>query len=125
MAKIERFEDLKIWKEAIEIGVKIYELSDLEPLCRDFKSRDQLVGATISISNNIAEGFEYNSNKSFKKFLLYAKGSGGEVRSQLALLERVGRVSDSDYKTLKSDLLILSGRIKAFINYLDKFENKK
>lgn len=62
MAKISAFEDLEVWKEAVRIGVEIYRLADLSPLKNDYKSRDQIIGAAISISNNIAEGFEYNNN---------------------------------------------------------------
>jgi four helix bundle protein len=118
MATIEAFENLNIWKEAVRIGVEVYKLSDRAPLKNDFRSRDQLIGATISISNNIAEGFEYNNNKVFIKFLYYAKGSAGEVRSQLAVLVAAGRVSENDYHVLHNDLKKLSAQIKTFINYL-------
>jgi four helix bundle protein len=118
MGKIEAFEDLNIWKEAVRIGVEVYGLSDRTPLKNDYKSRDQLIGAAISISNNIAEGFEYNNNRIFVKFLFYAKGSAGELRSQLAVLVAAGRVSESDYYSLQRDLKKLSAQIKTFINYL-------
>ncbi|GAB3646241.1 four helix bundle protein [Echinicola sediminis] len=124
MAKVERFEDLKIWQESIQLGVRIYALADKAPLAKDYRSRDQLIAAAISISNNIAEGFEYNSNRTFRKFLYYAKGSAGEVRSQLALLEKAERISTEEYESLKNELIILSSRIKAFINYLDNYEKK-
>jgi four helix bundle protein len=68
MATILRFEDLEIWKEAVKIGVEIYKLTSRDKLERDFSSKDQLRRAAISISNNIAEGFEYNNNKVFCKF---------------------------------------------------------
>jgi four helix bundle protein len=83
MAKIEKFEDLAIWKEAVSIGVDIYKLTSTGKLEKDFSSKDQLRRAAISISNNIAEGFEYNNNKMFIKFLGYAKASAGELRSNL------------------------------------------
>jgi four helix bundle protein len=94
------FEELVIWQKAIEIGVEIYNLSDQAPLKSDFKSRDQLIGAAVSISNNIAEGFEYNNQIQFIKFLGYSKGSAGELRSQLALLVKVNRVSEEKYLSL-------------------------
>ncbi|GAB2630501.1 four helix bundle protein [Belliella aquatica] len=125
MAKISAFEDLEVWKEAVRIGVEIYRLADLSPLKHDYKSRDQIIGAAISISNNIAEGFEYNNNKVFIKYLHYAKGSAGEVRSQLAILVAAGRVNNEDYEKLKSDLSGLSSKIKSFINYLKAFNQKK
>lgn len=116
------FEELKIWQKAIEIGEEIYQLADSKPLKHDFKSRDQIIGAVVSISNNIAEGFEYNSRTQFIKFLYYAKGSAGEVRSQLALLVKVGRIGKDQYEKLKPELITLSAQIKSLINYL---ENKK
>ncbi|WP_439487602.1 four helix bundle protein [Algoriphagus sp.] len=120
--KVNSFEELLIWQKAIEIGVKIYSLADQIPLKNDYKSRDQLIGSAISISNNIAEGFEYNNRLQFIRFLGYAKGSAGELRSQLALLVKVGRVSETTYLSLREELIVLSRQIKALINYL---KNKK
>lgn len=112
------FEELIIWQRAIEVGVEIYRIADLSPLKSDFKSRDQLIGCAVSISNNIAEGFEYNSRIQFIRFLGYAKGSAGELRSQLALLVRVDRVSNETYLILKDQLIVLSRQIKALMIYL-------
>lgn len=119
---VNSFEELQIWKKAIEIGVKIYLLADQTPLKNDYKSRDQLIGSAVSISNNIAEGFEYNSRVQFIKFLGYAKGSAGELRSQLALLVELNRVPKEEYLKLKEELIVLSRQIKALITYL---KNKK
>lgn len=120
--KANSFEELVIWQKSIAIGVQIYQLSDQQPLKNDYKSRDQLIGSAVSISNNIAEGFEYNNRIQFIRFLGYAKGSAGELRSQLALLVEVGRVSQKDYLVLKEELIGLSRQIKALITYL---KNKK
>ena len=65
MAKIESFEELDIWKEAVKIAVRIYKMTAEGKMEKDFRAKDQLRAAAISISNNIAEGFEYNSNKAF------------------------------------------------------------
>ncbi|TDK41521.1 four helix bundle protein [Algoriphagus formosus] len=120
--KANSFEELEIWQKSIEIGVRIYKIADQVPLKNDYKSRDQLIGSAVSISNNIAEGFEYNNRKQFMKFLGYAKGSAGELRSQLALLVKVGSVVEEDYTSLKQELIILSRQIKSLINYLQKRE---
>jgi len=120
--KVNSFEELQIWQKAINIGIKIYHLSDQPPLKNDYKSRDQLIGSAVSISNNIAEGFEYNSRVQFIKFLGYAKGSAGELRSQLALLVEVNRVPKAEYLRLKDELIGLSKQIMALITYL---KNKK
>lgn len=120
--KVNSFEELIIWQKSIEIGVQIYRLADQAPLKNDYESRDQLIGSAVSISNNIAEGFEYNSRIQFIKFLGYAKGSAGELRSQLALLVEVNRVSKDEYQNIKEELIGLSRQIKALITYL---KNKK
>ena len=125
MAKIERFEDLDLWKEAVVIGVEIYKLTSIGKLEKDFSSKDQLRRAAISISNNIAEGFEYNNNKSFIKFLGYSKGSAGELRSNLFVLKEAQAISNDDYKSLETKLLSISKNIGGFIKYLKDFEKKK
>ncbi|MGV3545456.1 MAG: four helix bundle protein [Pedobacter sp.] len=81
MAKIERFEDLEVWQIAKEIAVEVYRISDLEPIKSDFGLKDQIRRAAMSLSDNVAEGFEYNNNPDFIRFLVYAKGSSGELRN--------------------------------------------
>ena len=79
---IEKFEDIISWQKAKEMTKIIYaELSS----CKDFGFRNQIERASVSIMNNIAEGFERKSNKEFKQFLFIAKGSCGEVCSMLCL----------------------------------------
>ena len=75
-----RFEEIIVWQKARELTGLIYvNLRD----CRDYAFRDQLQRASVSIMNNIAEGFERKGNKEFKRFLFIAKGSSAEVRSML------------------------------------------
>ncbi|WP_215222808.1 four helix bundle protein [Echinicola shivajiensis] len=125
MVKISCFEELDVWKHAAQIGVDIYRIADKTPLSKDYKSRDQLISAAISISNNIAESFEYNSNKDFVRFLIYAKGSAGEVRSQAYVLNKAARISDEDYISLRESLVQISKEIKGFVSYLREFEKNK
>ena len=122
MSTIKHFEDLEIWKDAVCIGVEIYKITEAGRLQKDFSSKDQLRRAAISISNNIAEGFEYNNNKSFIRFLLYAKGSAGELRSQLYVLKEAGVLDGDKFEILRSDLLKLSKSIEGFRKYLKNFE---
>jgi four helix bundle protein len=125
MATIERFEDLDIWKEAVTMGVKIYLLTESGKMARDFGARDQLRRAAISISNNIAEGFEYNNNKIFIRFLMYAKGSAGELRSQLCVLNEAKMINETDFHSIRERLVMLSRSIEGFRKYLRTFENMK
>ncbi|GGI24096.1 four helix bundle protein [Pedobacter mendelii] len=87
MAKIQKFEDLEIWQLAKQVRVEAYRISDLDPIKSDFGLKDQFGRAAMSISDNVAEGFEYNNNPDFVRFLTYAKGSSGEFRNKLIILE--------------------------------------
>lgn len=125
MAKYQRFEDLPVWQHAIKIGVKIYQLAESEKLAKDYRAKDQLIGSGISISNNIAEGFEYNRNRQFIRYLEIAKGSAGELRSQLFSLLKVEKIDEPTYQEYYVDLVDFSSELKGFIKYLKDFEDKK
>jgi four helix bundle protein len=90
---------------------------------KDYSSKDQLRKASISISNNIAEGFEYNNNKVFIKFLRYAKGSAGELRSNLFVMKEAEMMNATDYEEFYERLVTLSKNIGGFIKYLKGFES--
>jgi four helix bundle protein len=77
--KIERFEDLECWKEARELTKTIYSFTKREGFARDLRLSGQVVGAAISIMNNICEGFDSGSNKEFVRFLFYSRRSCSEV----------------------------------------------
>jgi four helix bundle protein len=127
VAKIEQFEDLKIWKDAAEIGISIYKFSMSGPLSKDFGLKDQIRRSAESISSNIAEGFEYNNNKDFIKFLRYSKGSAGELRSQLYIVHSSGMMDKATYESYRKELLEISRQIGGFIKYLKEHkytENK-
>lgn len=100
--KYERFEQLPVWQAAIELAVQIYAMTSKPPFRRQRSLRDQIERAAVSISNNIAEGFERGTNQELLTFLYIARGSSGEVRSMLCLLERIPA-----FKDLGSDLLNL------------------
>ncbi len=125
MAKYERFEDLPVWQHAIEIGIRIYEMVDSEKMVKDYRAKDQLIGAAISISNNIAEGFEYNGNKQFIRYLEISKGSAGELRSQLFLMMKAGKIGKEVYEFNYNDLVLFSSEVKGLIKYLREFEKQR
>ena len=87
--------------------------------------KDQIRRAACSMSDNIAEGFEYNNNPDFIRFLNYAKGSSGEFRNKLTILNKAGKIDNlvSDALYLKS--IEFSSKTKKFIDYLKKFEADK
>jgi four helix bundle protein len=82
-----QFEELPVWKSAIDFAVRIYTLTATQEFRRQRSLRDQLERATVSISNNIAEGFERGTKQELLTFIYIARGSSGEVRSMLRLLE--------------------------------------
>ena len=97
MATIERFEDLEAWKIAREVTKEIYRVSKNDLFIRDFGLRDQICRASVSIMSNIAEGFERDGNKEFVNFLSIAKGSSGEVRSQLYVALDQNYISENEF----------------------------
>jgi len=82
MATVTRFEDLRAWQRARELTNLVYQFSRIKPFASDFKMKDQIRGAALSIMNNIAEGFDRQRDTEFLYFLRMAKASCGEVRSQ-------------------------------------------
>ena len=112
--KISRFEDILAWQKAIDLAVVCRRLFRV---CKDYPFLDQLFRAILSISNNIAEGFERKGDKEFRKFLFIAKGSCGEVRSMLYLARKFNYIQKDDLENLFDRYLeiskILSGLIKS------------
>lgn len=83
------FKDLLVWQKASELTIEIYKHTRE---LKDFGFRDQIQRASVSIMNNIAEGYARRSDKSFRQFLLIAKGSNAEVESMLLLAEKLGYI---------------------------------
>lgn len=124
MARVEWFEDLEIYQRATAIAVDIYNLFASGNLKVDYGTRDQMQRAAMSIFNNIAEGFEYDNNADFIRFLKYAKGSAGELRNQLYVLKELKMVDDAYYQNKYEELIQLSRQLAAFIKYLKNRQPK-
>jgi len=118
--KIKKFEDLEIWKLSLKITKEIYDLTSKKEFSKDFKLRDQIRGAIISVSSNIVEGFEKNNNNEFIRFLKMAKGSVGEVRNQLYIALTVNYATDQEFQKINKELEDLANQIGGFIGYLEK-----
>jgi four helix bundle protein len=87
---LHHFEDLEVWKRSSRLAVSVLEL--IEPV-KLYALRDQMARCCISIPSNIAEGAERESNREFRRFLAIAKGSAGELRTQLYIGIRAGSFS--------------------------------
>lgn len=117
MSKIEKFEDIIVWQEARMLVKQIYIHFSSQ---RDFGFRDQIQRASISIMNNIAEGFERNSDAEFKRFLIISKASCGEVRSMLHLAVDLNYLSKEHADSLITQCLKISSALGSLIKYLSK-----
>jgi four helix bundle protein len=120
MHSIQNFEDLKVWRDALEFSHSIYRESQHGEFARDFALRDQIRRAAISIVSNIAEGFESRTDRLFLEFLGRAKASAGEVRAQLYLAARENYFGDSTKKRLVREATSISRQIAGLMKYLDR-----
>ena len=119
MAKFNSFEEIISWQKARELNVVIYKITNSNPLfSKDFGLRDQIRRASVSITSNIAEGFERQTTKEFIKFLYIAKASAGECRSQLYLAFDLKYIDDDDFNKLKLNVNNISKMISGLIKYL-------
>ncbi len=124
MATISRFEDLDIWRKSREYNKKVYAITLYDPFSKDYRFKDQIRAAFGSIMDNIAEGFERDGNNEFILFLGYAKGSAGEVRSQLYRACDCKYITEDECAILVGEVLELSKSISGFINCLKNSELK-
>lgn len=116
--KVTSFEDLKVWKDSRILVSLIYKITSNSNFSRDYGLRDQIQRAAVSVMNNIAEGFERNNNKEFLKFLLYSKGSVGEVRSISYVAKDLNYISEESFNEIKSLAVDISKQLHHFRLYL-------
>lgn len=112
------FREMPLWKEAVEFAAEVYIFCEKGKLRTDYRMKDQIRAAAASISNNVAEGFEYGNNKIFIRFLTYPKGSAGEVYNQFTILNKAKMINEEDYLYFSNKSLQLSKKIGGFIQYL-------
>lgn len=124
--KYSRFEELPVWRAAIELAIKTYELTEKISLKGQSGLRNQIERAVLSISNNIAEGFERGTTQELLTFIYIARGSAGEVRSMLCLLERLPALNDfkSEISNLKSQSESIARQLRGWADSLQNSEIK-
>ena len=124
MATFKAFEEIEAWQKARELTREIYSVSNLGSFSKDFGLRDQIRRAAVSIMSNIAEGFERGGTKEFVQFLSVAKGSSGEVRSQLYVALDQGYIQDEAFEHLFKLTTETSRMIAGLMSYLRKSKLK-
>ena len=121
-----RFEDLPVWNAAIDLAVQIYHFTSRPQFKGRYSLKDQIERAAVSVSNNIAEGFERGTNNELLSFLYISRGSAGEVRSMLCLLDRISVFQSLSEETnaLKKKAESCSRQLKAWAQSLQNSQFK-
>ena len=112
------FEEIDVWKKSRELVNFIYRMTKNKDFSKDFSLRDQIRRAAVSVMSNIAEGFERGSNTEFIQFLYIAKGSAGEVRTQLFVALDMDYITRDEFQKGKDICMDISGQLSGLIQYL-------
>ena len=118
MSKIEKFEDLECWRQSRILVNYIFPLSNRTTFSKDFDLKSQMRRSALSIMNNIAEGFDRNSNAEFIYFLNISCGSCGEIRSMSYVLLDNKYINQDEFKELQDKILNTNKLVKGLIKYL-------
>jgi len=110
-----RFEELDVWKMSASLCAEIYKNSSE---LRDYGFKDQITRSSLSISSNIAEGYERASSKDAVNFLIYAKGSAGELRTQIYVGMKIGYINPDTGKKWLSESEKISKMLSALMKKL-------
>jgi four helix bundle protein len=119
MAGITRFEEIEAWKTARQLTNLVYKVSEQRIFAKDFGLKDQIRRASVSVMSNIAEGFESRTDTQFINYLGHAKGSSGEVRSQLYVALDLKYISQEQFAEGYEFADKVSRQISRFMEYLE------
>jgi four helix bundle protein len=122
MATIKNFEELEVWKIAMELCTEVYSLTNSDLFSKDFALKDQVRRSAISIPSNISEGYERDGINQFLYFLAISKGSCGELRTQLRIAFNLSYITNNEYNLLNEKCLSTSKQLSGFIKYLRNYK---
>lgn len=111
------FEELKVWQKAVDLTVKIYEITKKDLFRKDFGLRDQIRRASVSIPSNISEGDQLDSDKSSIKHLRIAKGSTAELYTQSIIAYKIGYLDKSEFELLENESREISAMLTNLIKH--------
>lgn len=117
---VTKFEDLDVWKRSARLSAELYKFFNN---CKDFGFRDQITRSGLSIPSNIAEGYERNSAKESIQFLGYAKGSCGELRTQIYIGIDIGYIDKATGKQWLTETQEISAMLVALIKARHRFNS--
>jgi four helix bundle protein len=116
---VQKYEDLIVWQKAIDLVVEVYSLAKLLPNDEMYALSNQMKRAAVSIPSNIAEGQERSSTNDFVRFLHIAKGSKGELETQLLICVRLNYLTQSQIVNAQNLLIEIGKMLNAIIHKLN------
>jgi len=122
---VKRFEDLIPWQKARELARAVYDATTKDRFARDFGLRDQITRAAVSIMSNLAEGFERGTRREFHQYIVIAKASCAEVRSDLYLVHDVGYLDPSHFERLMAQANEVARIVNALRSAVQKRRDEK
>src|SRR5688500_14954042 len=124
MATIKRFEEIEVWQLARKFDYALFMKVEATRIARDFKLRDQMLGSSGSIMDNIAEGYGRAGNREFRQFLYISKGSTTELMSQCYRAFDRNYISEEDLNEFLAKLHEINNKIGSFVGYLGETDIK-
>lgn len=118
MSLTKTFDQFEVYQKSLILAKEIFRLMNNLNFEREYGFKDQIKRAVISISNNIAEGSEYNNNRQFLRFLSHSKGSCAEVRSMLILAVELGLLRKEEVQQAMNLSIEISKNLSKFMDYL-------
>jgi four helix bundle protein len=119
MGKIDKFEDLVAWQKARQLVADVYQMTNGQSFSRDYSLKDQVRRSAVSVMSNIAEGFDRGNPREFHQFLVIAKGSCAELRSQVYIASDVGYIAGKTVQDMllkTRELALILGGLRAAVD---------